>query len=104
MREGEIVAGRFEVVRLSGSGGMGRVYEARDLFSGATVALKVLHERLAEGGSRFRREAELLAGLRHPAVVRYVAHGETNDGRLYLAMEWLEGETLHARLREGPLS
>jgi tetratricopeptide (TPR) repeat protein/predicted Ser/Thr protein kinase len=101
--EGTVVAGRFEIESLAGTGGMGVVYRAHDRQTGAEAALKILH-----GGSspshreRFTREARLLAELTIPAVVRYLAHGLTDRGEQYLAMEWLEGEDLSTRLkREG---
>ncbi len=78
------------------------MYRARDLANGRTVALKVIKESVHT--ERFMREARLLAGLRHPAIVRYLDHGTVPGGGLYLAMEWLEGETLSRRLRRGSLS
>ncbi len=80
---------------------MGAVYRARDTVSGSRVALKILQG--SAPGERFSREAQLLAELRHPAIVRYVDHGVTAGSVPYLAMEWLEGETLAARLRREPL-
>ena len=99
MKPGTVVAGRFEVELHAGSGGMGAVYKANDRASGVPVALKILHDPTEGRAERLVREAETLAELRHPAIVRYVDHGQLADGRLYLAMEWLEGETLSARLR-----
>jgi serine/threonine protein kinase/tetratricopeptide (TPR) repeat protein len=107
MHRGQIVASRFEIEHLAGEGGMGAVYRARDLHDGAQVALKLLREskRTSIDEQRLGREARLLAELRHPGIVRYVAHGSTSDGTPYLAMEWLEGEDLSAKLtRTGPLS
>ncbi len=104
MNTGDVVAGRFRIEGVAGSGGMGVVYRSHDLASGTTVALKVL---LLDGPthlSRFEREAELLAAISHPAVVGYVAHGKAETGQLYLAMEWLEGVDLGARLEGGALS
>ncbi len=98
MQPGDLVADRFEVERLAGTGGMGEVFRARDRHTGEPVALKALHQ--AHGGERFAREAVLLAELRHPAIVRYIAHGTTPAGEQYLAMEWLEGKDLSDRLRE----
>jgi hypothetical protein len=105
-REGTIVADRFEIERLAGSGGMGLVYRARDRVSGNSVALKVLASRVDQGDAvtRFMREANMLARLRHPAIVEYVSHGVTPAGEAYLAMEWLEGEDLASRLARGALS
>ena len=103
MRPGDVVAARFELTRLAATGGMGSVFRARDLLTGEDVALKTIRgcgdEQQAE---RFEREAALLAQLEHPAIVRYVAHGRC-EGQHYLVMEWLEGESLSARLWRGPL-
>lgn len=96
------VADRFAVIGVAGRGGMGVVFRARDEHNGCEVALKVLGSRSIKP-VRFRREAEALARLEHPSVVRYVDHGNA-DGLDYLAMEWLEGETLRARLKREPLS
>src|SRR5205814_2336371 len=54
--------------------------------------------------NRFAQEAVVLAELSHPAIVRYVAHGKTPDGALFLAMEWLDGEDLSERLARSPLT
>ena len=96
---------RFRVGALVGQGGMSRVYHAFDERSGEAVAVKLLHEGDHGGtlAARFAREAELLAQLSHPAIVRHVAHGATPDGPAYLAMEWLAGEDLAQRLQRGPL-
>ncbi|AKT37596.1 protein kinase domain-containing protein [Chondromyces crocatus] len=103
MRQEPVVDGRFELLRLAGAGGMGRVYEALDRRSGSRVALKLLGRPEAHMAARFAREVQALAGVQHPGVVRHVAHGMTGDGEPYLVMEWLEGETLGARLSRGPL-
>ncbi|WP_437954294.1 protein kinase [Sorangium sp. So ce119] len=99
----KLVGGRFEPERIAGSGGMGDVYRARDRQDGALVALKVLRSSDAQLVARFQREARLLAELRHRAIPRHVAHGVSDQGQHYLAMEWLEGEDLAARLARGPL-
>ncbi|WP_234023850.1 serine/threonine-protein kinase PknK [Sorangium cellulosum] len=77
---------------------MGTVYRAHDRVAGAPVALKIVRLRTAIQAERFEREAALLASLVHPGIVRYIAHGSTPDGDRYLAMEWLDGEDLAARL------
>ncbi len=98
--EGTVVAERFEIVSLAGEGGMGMVYRARDRSTGQAAALKILRDTKATHRDRFAREAQLLAKLEHPAIVRYLAHGSTTRGEPFLAMEWLEGEDLAARLKK----
>jgi tetratricopeptide (TPR) repeat protein len=95
---GQTIGERFDIVRVAGSGGMGIVYRARDRHTGLDVALKVLREGSQSEAERFKREARVLAEVRHPCIVRYVAHGETVHGAPYLAMEWLDGMTLEERL------
>jgi eukaryotic-like serine/threonine-protein kinase len=82
---------------------MGVVYRAEDIATGARVAVKVIRGDPSEA-ARFAREARVLSRLEHPAIVRYVAHGSTEDGAPYLAMEWLEGEDLSERLERGPMA
>jgi tetratricopeptide (TPR) repeat protein len=96
----ERIAGRFELQRMVGAGGMGEVWLARDASTGEPVALKLTHA--TADLARFAREASVLASLDHPAMVRHVAHGEV-DGRGYLAMAWLDGEDLSVRLKRGRL-
>ncbi|NUO48006.1 MAG: protein kinase, partial [Polyangiaceae bacterium] len=93
-------ADRFEILNEAGAGGMGIVYRAKDRETGREVALKVLG--LGASHERFAREAEVLGRLDHPAIVDYVAHGKVADGDPWLAMEWLEGVSLSARLRQDP--
>ncbi|MCI0573907.1 MAG: serine/threonine protein kinase, partial [Myxococcaceae bacterium] len=93
-----VFADRFRIEEESGYGGMATIFRAFDLRTGERVALKVLHENEGRGVERFNQEAALLAELAHPAIVRYVHHGVTPTGQRYLAMEWLEGETLEDRL------
>ncbi len=110
MRPGTLFADRFEVERRAGAGGMGSVYRVRDRTDGQVVALKVMHAGGEEGSraaERFLREARAIADLRHAGIVRYVAHGQVSSGAAsgerWLAMEWVEGESLRERLRERPL-
>jgi hypothetical protein len=95
--------GRFAVLREAGAGGMGRVYEAIDPSTRRRLAVKVIAHDTPPELARFAREAEVLERLSHPAIVAYVAHGTTPDGHPYLAMDWLDGESLSARLRRGKL-
>ncbi len=102
---GNLVAGRFEIERLAGRGGMALVYRARDLSTGTVVAVKILHDETSPHAlERFARETAVLADLTHPAIVRHVSHGRTERGQLFLAMEWLEGSTLSAALKRGGLA
>jgi tetratricopeptide (TPR) repeat protein len=103
---GTVFADRFDIDGIAGTGGMGTVYRARDRVSQGTVALKLLQTLGTDPSEaeRFAREAQVLAELRHPSIVSYVAHGLTADGERFLAMEWLDGEDLASRLARGPLS
>jgi len=103
MKVGSLVGDRFLVEAVAGSGGMGTVFRAKDRLGDGKVALKVLHRADGVAAARFAREAEVLATLRHPAIVRYVAHGVA-AGVPYLAMQWLEGESLTSRLARTGLS
>ncbi|WP_437619882.1 protein kinase domain-containing protein [Sorangium sp. So ce1151] len=98
MQAGDIIDGRFCIEHLAASGGMGAVYRAHDRETGEAVAIKLLTNEGAQHLGRFAREAQALAAARVPGVVRYVAHGATAWGQPYIAMEWLEGETLSERL------
>jgi hypothetical protein len=104
MEAHEVIAERFEVEHLAGSGGMGAVYRAIDRFNGAVVALKVLNAVGRRDAERFAREGAVLAELSHPGIVKYVAHGHTAQDEPYLAMEWLDGEDLCQRLARKGLS
>lgn len=102
LEPGARVAGRFQVVRSLGAGGMGEVFEARDEVLGETVALKVLSGLASlepEAVERFRREAVAARRISHPNVVRLHDIGE--DGNLtFLSMEYVRGTTLAERIHE----
>ncbi|WP_437779709.1 serine/threonine-protein kinase [Sorangium sp. So ce1097] len=104
MDPGVVLASRFVVDRQVAAGGMGTVYRAHDRLDDRPVALKTLQSREAFDVERFEREAQILAELGHPGIVRYVAHGRTGAGDHYLAMEWLEGEDLAACLARRQLT
>ncbi len=98
--------GRWQLTRLIGRGGMGRVYEARGGLMNRRVALKVLNEDLAEDASfvkRFHREAKLLSSLSHPHVVDVIDRGMTDD-RLWFAMQYVRGESLRRLMDRGPVA
>ena len=99
-----IVTDRFEIEGEAGAGGAATVYRAHDRRSGERVAIKVLRTVMDAGAERFLREAETLARLEHPGVVRYVAHGLTDDGDAFLAMEWLDGRDLRRHLLDEGLT
>ena len=93
--------GPFEVERELGRGGSAVVFAARR--GDERVALKVAHDPSPDDARRFVEEAKKLSRVSHPAVVRVLDAGELPDGRAYLAMPLLEGETLAARVARGPL-
>ena len=106
IQPGDLVAGRFEILRLIGRGGMGEVFEALDQKLGERVAIKVIaREFTLDAGllERFYREVQSARRISHPNICRIHDLGEHN-GMPYLSMELLEGETLAKRLERGPLA
>jgi serine/threonine-protein kinase len=102
----EVLAGRYELEELVGTGGMSGVYRAHDRLLDRKVALKILHSHHAvdpEYVERFRREARAVATLSHPNVVTVIDRGE-QDGREFIVFEYVDGENLkHLIERSGPL-
>jgi tetratricopeptide (TPR) repeat protein/TolB-like protein len=103
---GELLAGRYRILRQLGRGAMGEVYAADDLEIGEPVALKILRPEIAadpEMLERFRREIQLARKVTHRNVCRLfdLCHHRESDGRdlLFLTMELLAGETLHDRIQ-----
>lgn len=98
--------GQFTIVRLLGRGGMGEVYLARDMNLGRRVALKMISTEQFGAGhllrARFLYEARTTARFSHPNIVAIHAVGE-HEERPYMALEFLEGESLRDRLERGPL-
>ena len=103
---GEVVADRYELEELVGTGGMSSVFKARDRLLERSVALKILHEHyLADPDyvERFRREARAVAQLAHPNIVTVIDRGE-QDGRQYIVFEYVDGENLKQAVnREGAM-
>jgi tetratricopeptide (TPR) repeat protein/TolB-like protein len=98
--------GKFQLVGILGSGGMGTVYRAHDTRLDRVVALKFLRTYLSahpDSRERFLVEARAAAALEHPNICSIHEIGETTDGRPFIAMACYEGETLKERLRRGPL-
>src|SRR3954466_9310483 len=103
MRSGELLAQRFRIERPAGAGAMGTVFRACDLANaGCWVAIKVLPGVAAH--PRFEREVAALSAIDHEAVVRYVAHGKSEAGEAFVAMEWIDGQSLSERLAVSGLS
>ncbi len=107
LEPGTLIDGRFRIEAHLASGGMGDVYRAEHVLLKRPVALKMLRRSLSsdpEMWSRFEREAQLVSRLENPHVVRVFDFGRTSAGQLFLAMEFVEGETLDHRLERGPLA
>ncbi len=106
---GKVLGGRFEIVAPIGAGGMARVYRAIQRPLDRPVALKVLHPLFdtsldPEFEKRFLLEAAMTAKVKHPNIVTVHDYGRSEDGTYFIAMELVEGETLHRLLkRTGPL-
>jgi serine/threonine protein kinase len=89
--------GRYEIVKLIGEGGMGRVFQARQVSMNRMVALKLLRAQLATDDhllARFQQEAHAVSKLRHPNTIIVYDYGKTEDGYLFIAMELLGGRSL----------
>ncbi len=105
MQKGDLIRGKYRLVRLLGDGGMGSVFEAHHEGLGTRVAIKVLHADLARRAGlveRFLREARVSAQIKSANVVQVMDVERTEDGVAYIVMELLEGEPLSSALeREG---
>jgi len=97
--------GPYEIIALTAAGGMGEVYRACDTRLGRTVAIKILHSHLSSDPKlklRFEREAQTISKLTHPHICALYDVGHY-DGRDYLVLEFVEGQTLEKRLKQGSL-
>ena len=105
---GQILDGRYQVIKKLGEGGMSYVYLARETATNDTVAIKVLSPKLSNEKSsveRLRREAGLAMRLDHANVCKILRLGETEDGLIYLVMPYLQGELMSDReIRGGPFT
>src|SRR3982751_2620560 len=103
---GEVIAGRYELVELVGTGGMSSVHKACDRLLERNVALKVLHPHYGDDPEyveRFRREARSVAQLSHPHIVTVIDRGE-DGGQQFIVFEYVDGENLKQLVeRTGPL-
>jgi eukaryotic-like serine/threonine-protein kinase len=102
---GDVLAGRYELQELAGSGGMSTVFRAHDRELERTVALKILHQRYNDEDEyveRFRREARMAAALSHQHLVTVIDRGE-HEGRQFIVFEYVDGDNLKEVIdRSGP--
>jgi len=104
--EAPVLGGRYRLLRKIGEGGMGEVYEAEHVYIRRRVAVKVLRREMAtdqQAVERLQREAQSTSGLGHPNIVDCFDFGYSDEGQVYLVMEWLDGENLDQRLQRGPI-
>ena len=97
-----LVAGKYQLVRRIGQGGMGSVWEGRHASLGTRVAIKFIEADYAENGearSRFDREARAAASIQSKHAIQIFDHGVTEDGKPYIVMEMLSGEPLDKRIQ-----
>src|SRR5207253_7673428 len=93
---GEVLADRYELEELVGTGGMSSVFRAHDRLLDRKVALKILHQHYSDDEEyveRFRREARAVATLSHPNIVTVIDRGD-HEGRQFIVFEYVEGENL----------
>src|SRR5262245_61436375 len=96
--------GNYRIVRKIGEGGMGAVYLAEHTLIGRQAAIKVLLREMSHRQdlvTRFFNEARAATAVKHPGIVEIYDFGYHHDGSAFIVMEYLEGETLSARLRRG---
>ena len=100
---GDVIDGKYRIVRLIGEGGMGAVYEGENIRIHRTVAIKVLHSGVAENADavqRFEREAQAAGRIGSEHIVEVLDLGNLPDGDRYMVMEFLDGEALSARIQK----
>jgi serine/threonine-protein kinase len=99
---GDIIDGKYRIVRLIGEGGMGAVYEAENMRIHRKVAIKVLHSGVAQTGeavSRFEREAQAAGRIGSEHIVEVLDLGNLPSGDRYMVMEFMDGDALSGRIR-----
>src|SRR5512147_1702018 len=105
LERGELLNSRYRIIEILGQGGMGSVYRAIDENLGVEVAVKENLFTTEEYARQFRREAVILANLRHPNLPRVTDHFVIEQQGQYLVMDYIEGEDLRERMeRTGPLT
>src|SRR5436190_684362 len=105
---GKVIDGRYEIMARIGEGGMGVVYKAKQTSIDRVIAIKMLNPQMASDQQwvqRFYNEAKATSRLQHPNTIRMFDFGQTADGRLFLTMEFLDGQTLReAVARQAPMA
>ena len=100
---GDVIDGKYRIVRLIGEGGMGAVYEAENMRIHRKVAIKVLHSGVAQTGeavSRFEREAQAAGRIGSEHIVEVLDLGNLPSGDRYMVMEFMDGDSLSQRIRQ----
>src|SRR5260221_1421840 len=105
---GQIVGGRYRITQVLGEGGMGRVYLAEQQMGTNVrkVAVKTLQMQYAKDPqvlARFHRECGTVSQLEHPNTIQFFDFGQTPSGELYIAMEYVQGQSLSDALQRGPM-
>jgi serine/threonine protein kinase len=104
LRADDVVGNHFRIVKQLARGGFGHTFLAEDTTSGKRYAVKVASDAASEAeGARLRHEAELGRKLKHENLVSVAEYGTLDDGRIYLAFEWVDGVDLKYLLARGPL-
>ena len=98
---GTVLDRDYEIRRRIGTGGMNEVFEAKHRTTGRLVAIKIVKDKTPEGAERLVRESEVVASIKHENICAIHGVGKTPDGRPYLVLERLEGETLETTLHGG---
>lgn len=104
---GRIIDNRYEIQQRVGEGGMGVVYKARQMSIDRVIALKMLNAQMAQDPTwvqRFYNEAKACSRLQHPNTIRMFDFGQTQEGRLFMTMEFLDGISLRDATQKGPLA
>src|SRR3984885_2054671 len=103
---GKVIDGRYEILARVGEGGMGVVYRARQMSIDRMIALKMLNQQMQgdqQWVQRFYNEAKACSRLQHPNTIRMFDFGQTQDGRLFMTIEFLDCVSLRDELQRGPL-
>jgi eukaryotic-like serine/threonine-protein kinase len=106
LESGQIIEGKYRIVRLVGEGGMGSVYEGENTFIKRRVAIKILHAHSVspETVMRFEREAQAAGCIGSDHILEVLDLGALDNGDRFMVMEFLDGETLGARMSRGRMS